>query len=290
MKLCLLPPRTIASGGVLRHLDAIEQYTKHTVVNDLSKADVVHVHAGWSSLRREIYTCHGLNIITPDTPFYFVRENQIVEQHLRNSPINITVSNFFASVLQQKGHRIDFVIPNGTNIQYDIKPDYEPFVLWLGRLDPIKRPEELIHIANEMPTTRFVATLPQVCEKQARHGNVTCVGEYSPYPLVQDLLRRCSVYLLTSELETFSISIVEAWAMHKAVVARRLSGAPAELLRDGIDGMLYDNVQDAVDKLNICLKKPKTYGEAGFEHVQDFQWKDIIKIVDEVYDLCNISR
>lgn len=290
MKLCLLPPRTIASGGVLRHLDAIRRYTKHTVVDNPASADIVHVHAGWSSMRRDIYTCHGLNIITQDTPYYFVRENQIVEQNLRNAPINITVSNFFAAALQQKGFRIDFVIPNGTDINYGIKPAYEPFVLWLGRLDPIKRPEELIHIANEVPNLKFVATLPQVCEKQAKYGNVACVGENIPFPLAQDLLRRCGVYLLTSELETFSISILEAWAMRKPVVARRMSGAPAELIRDNIDGMLYDNIQDATDKINRCLSKSKLYGEAGFEHVQDFQWQDIIKITDEVYDLCSIGR
>ena len=176
MKLCLLPPITIASGGVLRQIDAIRKHTKHTVIDDITQADIIHVHAGWPSMRRDIYTCHGLNIITRDTPYYFIRENQIVEQHLRNSPINITVSNFFASALNQKGLRIDYVIPNGTDINHSIKPAYEPFVLWLGKLDPIKRPEELIHIANKVPNLKFVATLHQVCEKQAKHGNVACVG------------------------------------------------------------------------------------------------------------------
>jgi len=79
------------------------------------------------------------------------------------------------------------------------------------------------------------------------------------------LLRRARFLLLSSRVyENFSVSVLEAYAMGKAVVAPRI-GAIAELVEDGVTGLLFEprNPADLAARVRQLLARPGWAEELG---------------------------
>jgi glycosyltransferase involved in cell wall biosynthesis len=92
-----------------------------------------------------------------------------------------------------------------------------------------------------------------------------------------ELLRECGAVVVPSVShsggpETFGRAVIEAWAYRKPVVAYA-SGAVAQLVEDGVDGLLVPegNVQalsDALQRLSDSPELSKRLGEAGHDKVR----------------------
>ncbi len=104
-------------------------------------------------------------------------------------------------------------------------------------------------------------------EEQARQaglGHVEFRG-FIAGELRFDLVRRARMLLLPSRVyENFAVSVLEAYAMGKAVVASRI-GAVTELVQDGVTGLLFEpgNAADLAEKVNRLRADPVLAAELG---------------------------
>jgi glycosyltransferase involved in cell wall biosynthesis len=99
------------------------------------------------------------------------------------------------------------------------EPVFPPYVLWLGTLRGVKRPELWLEMARRFPDTRFVMvggrarTEPEVYDRSAATaGELPNVEFHGAVPAVEPFLDGASVLLNTSEVEGFPTTFLEAWA------------------------------------------------------------------------------
>lgn len=134
----------------------------------------------------------------------------------------------------------------------------EPALALVGQITPWKGQEESIRALAHMRVThpdavlllvgeaKFVARatrydnrsylrrLHETVAELGLDGAVRFLGEREDVP---EILRACDVALVPSWDEPFGRAVVEAMAMGVAVVATA-AGGPAEIIRDGVDGVL----------------------------------------------------
>jgi N-acetyl-alpha-D-glucosaminyl L-malate synthase BshA len=120
------------------------------------------------------------------------------------------------------------------------------------------------------------------------HGieeDVTFVGKQNE---MNRLLSISDILLLPSELESFGLVALEAMACEVPVIATRVGGIP-EVVRDGVDGFLYD-VGDINSMADGCLSilsnrgVRESLGKAAREHAtRNFCASKIVEQYEELY-------
>jgi glycosyltransferase involved in cell wall biosynthesis len=98
----------------------------------------------------------------------------------------------------------------------------------------------------------------------------------------------CDVLVLPSKTEGWGLSLMEAMACGKPVVASRAGGIP-ELVRDGTDGILVrsGDVRGLADSIVKLLADPDLrakMGNEGRKRVQEFSWDETAKVVLREYE------
>jgi alpha-maltose-1-phosphate synthase len=137
----------------------------------------------------------------------------------------------------------------------------QPFLLVLGRLDPVKNQTWLLEQAPVLlrrhPDLRLVfagactnAAYGELMQATIRTlglaNRVTLTGGLPPEdPRLIGLLQRAKAVVVPSQSETFGLVIIEAWAAGTPVISSRTSGA-LELTRQGENGWLFDLADPAV--------------------------------------------
>lgn len=108
---------------------------------------------------------------------------------------------------------------------------------------------------------------------------------------IQNVLRRKSVYVLSSRNEGFPNSLVEAMSQGCACLAFDCQTGPKEIITDGVNGLLVENgsVEDLTQKLKNLLTDERlreTLSKNAVEEVRRFnketimdQWDELIEIV-----------
>jgi glycosyltransferase involved in cell wall biosynthesis len=146
-------------------------------------------------------------------------------------------------------------IPNGIDSSLiEVSGQDKGFVLYLGRLSPEKGVETLLqaHAADNAAWRLVVAgTGPQSQDFKSRFPLAEFTGHLTGDAL-KARLRDASVVVVPSEWhENSPLSILEAMAHAKPIVAARIGGIP-ELVRDGETGFLFSpkNTQE----LSRCIK------------------------------------
>lgn len=170
-------------------------------------------------------------------------------------------------------HRI-VVIPNGVdteNVRSDLSalearrrlniPDHCPVLGYAGRLAPIKRLDIFLAAAQEIarraPNARFVVVgdgserprLEKIARALGLEHLVLFLGHRDD---IYDVLRAIDVFVLCSDHEGLPIVLLEALHMGIPVVARRVGGI-AEVVQDGISGLLVDSA-DPRPLADACVR------------------------------------
>jgi glycosyltransferase involved in cell wall biosynthesis len=172
--------------------------------------------------------------------------------------------------------RIEY-IPNGIDLS-DIEATQRDgeFVLYFGRIAAEKGVESLLQAhAEDGHKWRLVlaGSGPLLDEYKARYPHAKFTGF-----LNQEALRACirdaAVVVAPSEVqENCSLSIIEAMAHGKPMVASRLGGNP-ELVRDGITGLLFrpKDRRDLSERIRYLLQNTdlrRRLGRAGRKIIED---------------------
>ncbi len=185
------------------------------------------------------------------------------------------------------------VIPNGVDTQrfrprwpnaalraeFRLPPD-APVAGIVAALRPEKNHELFLRAAalvrEKLPAARFLvvgdgprrAKLEALARELTLHDSVRFLGTR---PDVHEVLSLLDVLVLTSHMEANPVSILEAMAAEKPVVATRVGSVP-ETVRDGKTGYLVApgdarGAADRVTELLVDRERAAAFGRAGREEV-----------------------
>lgn len=170
-------------------------------------------------------------------------------------------------------------IPNGIDAsRIAASEEDERYVLYLGRLSPEKGIETLLraHAADNGAWRLVVAgTGPLLDECRERFPLAEFAGHLIGEAL-EDKLRKAAVVVVPSEWhENSPLSILEAMAHGKPIVASRIGGIP-ELVRDGSTGLLFEpkNAQELSARIKALLDDSDLRARFGREarHIAETQY------------------
>jgi glycosyltransferase involved in cell wall biosynthesis len=135
--------------------------------------------------------------------------------------------------------------------------------------------------------------LEKKTDESGIRGHVFFLGKRADVP---DILNNIDIIAVSSLREGFSISILEAMATSKPIVATNVGGNK-ELVIDGVTGILVPpgdpySLSEAIHKLITDIKTRETMGISAREYVEKrFSVLDMVRKTEELYEnLINAKR
>ena len=207
------------------------------------------------------------------------------------------------------GARRAVVVPNGVDpAEYATHaeggrpdagtPDRRPTVLALGRVEHRKGFDLLLDAfarADGPDGTRLViagdggalAPLRAQAARLGISGSVDFPGRLSR-PAVAEALARATVFVVPSRVEPFGIVVLEGWRAGLPVIATR-NGGPAEIMTDGVDGLLVDpeDIDGLASQISRVLRDEdlaSRLAAAGGAKVGEYTWSRTAELYDGMYD------
>ncbi len=196
-------------------------------------------------------------------------------------------------------------VPNGVDVERfaSASPpedlvDERPTLLFVGRLEPRKGVEELLHAFVQLKSRRadlrllVVGEGPEHDRCQALlpsrlHPAVTFLGQV-PHDELPRIFASADVFVAPSRGgESFGIVLLEAMAAGLPVVATALPGY-VSFVRDGVHGRLVPTkdtraLADAVDTLLANSVLRQAMGAQGRETARHYDWKVVAEMIRRVY-------
>lgn len=174
------------------------------------------------------------------------------------------------------------------------------YLLFLGRIDPIKRVDWLTDLrlslnnrhkiviaggAQDSASTEYLYRLKAKCADNPRYIFTGPVSGQEK----DELLSNCVALLSPSKNEGLPVSLLEALSMGKCCIASDIAGH-REVIEDGISGFLFDqNDKDAfLAKVNYVLDLPKEetrrIGQTAEGIVSDgYSWEKTTALFEKEY-------
>jgi len=287
--------------------------------------DVVHSHywlsgqVGWLARDRWavplVHTAHTLAAVknatlaigdSPEPPLRAVGEQQVVDEADRLIVNTEDEARQLVSLHLADPVRIDVVHPGvdltmftpgdkrAARASLGIAPD-EPVVAFVGRIQPLKAPDVLLHAAAKLPGVRVLivggpsgsglATPDGLVRLAAELGITDRVTFLTPQPREQlaNVYRAADLVAVPSHSESFGLVAVEAQACGTPVVAAAVGGLTVAV-RDGVSGVLIDghDPEDWAAAIGELFERgPQTMSAAAVAHAATFSWA---RTVDALLD------
>lgn len=219
-------------------------------------------------------------------------KNQIINTY----KINSNKINVIYNGIDLNGYNFSQEEINETKKQLNL--DGESIILFVGRInDPRKGLTFLLHCFKQVLISFNVklVVIGKGDQTEARNlsesleisNNVLFTGFVSETDL-KKYYSLCDIYVCPSKLEGFGLTIIEAMAAGKPIVATK-AGAIPEILEDGVNGILVDSgdslgLSNAISSLIKNKSLLIRIGERNAEYVKNkFNWSDCVKSVEKVY-------
>ncbi len=276
----------------LKATDALTNAFFATMVIAAGNYDIVNFH-GYASYyfaplagrkgKLTVVTAHGVESGW-DNPKYGFLARKIIKQAFRigltRADLVTTVAEHLKVTIQEKFNIEAHVLPSGLD-----KVDFQPaaiikqkynlkgldYLLFLGRIDPIKRVDWLLDLPAKLSENLkiVIAGGPQDTSTEAYYheltgkskdlSNIIFTGAVSGDEKAE-LLSNCLMFLAPSSYEGLPITVLEALAHARCCVASQIP-AHCEVVEDGLTGFLFPrNDKSAFIRLvNQLITKPKEY-------------------------------
>jgi glycosyltransferase involved in cell wall biosynthesis len=165
-----------------------------------------------------------------------------------------------------------------------------PFLLYVGRNDPVKNPADFVHLALAMPAQRFVMIGDGLTAETLRDewqvdapANLTLPGPAS-HKGVQDAIAACSVLVVTSKREGLPTLVMEGMAHRKPVVVPDEAGC-MEAIGDGEFGYIYQqgNIVDLAANVELAMKDAAIGIRARQRVLDEYDWRVVAPKLDAIY-------
>jgi len=259
------------------------------LINEFSP-DIIHLHsskaavlgrlAGKKYKRNIVYTVHGFDSIRLQHRFFLPLEKLL--QKLCGAVV--AVSEYDKKSLLREGitHNVK-IIHNGIelkNINIECpfnREDYKKTVMTIARISLQKRFQSFLSVASDpsMKDYLFVwvggsaeKSMDEIKKEYFIPSNVLLLGDY---PNASSLLPYCDLFVLFSNYEGLPMTILEAMANKKAIVASNVGGIPE--LVDKTNGVLVNSDNEAVTAVDRLLNEPELIermGQASLKKYRDF--------------------
>ena len=272
------------------------------------RIDVVHSHddrpliyglpaAWWAGVKQRIHTHHHGRLATITW-----RQRLLIRQAARFAKHFVCVSDDSARFMLEQGINAAKVrtIHNGIDLSrfaYQGPADDGPIVT-VARLSPEKDVSNLLRAAQrvlaQVPQARFEIAgdgpcrdeLVRLAQELRIAESVTFHGEVQDIPA---LLARARLFVLPSQTEGISLTLLEAQARGLPVVATAVGGSP-EVVDTGVTGLLVpardpEGLAQAIITLFNEPGRGRHMGRAGRERVEKcFDIKTMTRRYEELYD------
>jgi glycosyltransferase involved in cell wall biosynthesis len=170
--------------------------------------------------------------------------------------------------------------------QYNI---YDPFLLYIGRVDPSKGCEELFDYFIKLrfaksntaslpqePSSRKLVLLGKPTMAIPSHPDIIALG-FVDEQTKWDTLTACDLLIMPSPYESLSIVLLEAWAVGKPVLVNGRCDVLVGQCRRAQGGLWYaskDEFQVAIEKMNKPVRNQ--LGLQGKSFVEkNYVWSNI---------------
>jgi glycosyltransferase involved in cell wall biosynthesis len=224
--------------------------------------------------------------------------NESLLNTARHADVRISVSRWQQTELREL-HGIQSVyIPNGVDVarcqqgsaaRFLRTHSLDHFVLFVGRDDPVKNPEEFVQLAMRIPGIPCVMIGGGLTEGRVRElcgtvpANLRILGQ-KPVSEVHDALAAASLVVVTSKREGLPTLVLEAMVHETPLVVPDEAGC-MEAVNQGQFGAIYQlgAVEDLKSKVTEVLAGPKK-SVGGLQYVsQHYDWRQVSRQLDEVY-------
>src|SRR2546428_8697791 len=226
-------------------------------------------HALYLSIFRPVF--HLPRMILYNTE----EEKQLVQRVFRNEHVTFEVVGIGRDIPEdnpQKARRL-----SDQSKAMSLK---KPFFLYLGRVDIDKGVKELVEwfLNSCLSDVDLVIAGPRFMELPS-DGRLHVLGQIDEAQKAS-LLRQCRGLILPSLYESLSLSVLEAWAFGKPVVARKGSKVLEEHLRRCDGGILFEDARslsEAIKLLQSNSKLSEKMGERGRSYVaKKYSWQRVV--------------
>jgi len=288
---------------------------------DENEIDLIHAHGSraqsnvfWSARKKRkplIYTVHGWSF--HDDQKVLAQKVRIISEkfmvNMADMVINVSWSNQQTG-LKKIGKYNNRVINNGIDLNKfsskvsasELKatlqiPKDKIVVGCIMRMTKQKNPMGMLRAfrqANQQVGNLHLLLvgdgelMPQIkayIDKHSLESNVTLTGNQKDIP---QLLSMIDIYCLPSLWEGLPLSLLEAMAMRKAIIATRVDGTK-ELIQEGVNGLIIEpNDTKSLAEKVVFLSKQKEirteYGRlAESLIIRDHSVTKMVKEIEEVY-------
>jgi glycosyltransferase involved in cell wall biosynthesis len=177
-----------------------------------------------------------------------------------------------------------------------------PMILYLGRLNPLKGPQDLLAAApailKEHPDASFVfvgpdqsgyaKTLRAKADGLGVGQHVHLVGPIFDFDEKMQAYAACQVFVLPTAYEGTSQAIFEAMSQGKPVVSTRVGGVPYQV-SDGVEGYLVEHgdVKMLAARIKVLLGDPSLAAEMGRKgrvRVRSNRYSILATALSRIYD------
>ena len=233
-------------------------------------------------------------------------------RHLQKGPLSMPLIKKIQIYFDKKAAKnIQKIIAPSSNVKERIKKYYKRscnivnhpvttgefkygsnknYWLSVARIDPYKRIELIIKTFCRIRSEQLIIVGGSSLEfenyfenlKKSSTENITFTGPIFDRKRIAELYSHCKGFIATAKDEDFGMTVVEAMASGKPVIAPN-EGGYKETVIDGVTGKLIDDIN--VDKLVNAVKeigeKPQKYKDACIEQARKFDTAVFIKKIKE---------
>lgn len=261
------------------------------------KPDIIHLHSSKVGVlgrvafpkSKIVYTVHGFDSIR-----IAYRKYLYIEKFLQNYCRAIVgVSMYDVKNLQKEGMKNNVqLVYNGISMPnrlesdpFEVKHEYKRKILCIARLSPPKDVELFLKVAALLPQYAFI-WIGNQCEYEREHssnvffmGSLPNAGAYNEY---------ADLFMLPSNYEGLPMTIIEAMAFGKPVVASNVGGI-SEIVVNGENGYTVENRAGLfAEKISYILEHEEVYNKFSKASLKRFR-EDLTvkKMVDgylKIYD------
>lgn len=150
----------------------------------------------------------------------------------------------------------------------------DPYLAFLGRISPEKRPDRAIEIAARAGLPLKIAAKVDRADKEywdtyisptvKAHSNVEYIGEINEHQKAEFLGGASALLFPIDWPEPFGLVMIEAMACGTPVIAYD-NGSVSEVIENGVSGFVVDNIDDAVTATLRAVEHDRRLVRAAFE-------------------------
>lgn len=161
-------------------------------------------------------------------------------------------------------------------------------VLYMGRIDPVKRPEWLIYAAKKLPDINFkvIGPLNGYSKFEYKLPNLHIeIKKYSYQDYIKEL-NECDIYVLPSQREALSLTLIEALSQGVVAISTNSMGGQ-EVISDGKNGFIVMNeceLVSAIERVYSNFDEMTVIRRNAIERAKFFNEKVLSEMLTNLYN------